>query len=176
MGDSEGDLRFQLNALRRRTQEIRMRTRSELDFRPRRVIMVLWKRGGAKDIEESWHERLREWECQNGAIWKFGPMPMLDGNALHAAFTEVASTMLARAFLDKTSVSCQSFIQSRKLMESWGDEGLLKSTTSKSIWSNCSSAESDEGAKEGRRGSWVDKVLNFSPVRRSSGRRDSLEN
>merc|ERR1712048_1357732 len=124
--------------------EIRIRTRHELDFRPRRVIIVLWKRGEAKDSEESWQQRLREWECQNGAMWKFGPMQIVDGNALHAAFTEVASTMLARAFLDKSSVSCQSFIQSRKLMESWGYEQLIRS---KSVWSNCSSAGSDQGAE-----------------------------
>lgn len=121
----------QLRRLQQVTQEVRIRTMHRPEFRPRRVVVLFVENSQpplngvdppastpeekeAIAIRKQAEAKLAAWEAEYGLLWKIGPVSILNSSDVYGKCREIASALLARAFLDKRSV------HSVKLMDSWG--------------------------------------------------------
>lgn len=85
----------QMWAVERAVQAMRFKSRPE--FRPVRAVLLC--RAGDQEPDDSWREQLEEFEQMNGQLWKFGadrPINLTDGNEIHAAFAQIASTRILK--------------------------------------------------------------------------------
>lgn len=100
----------QLEALQCAMHDLRSRHRAGL--RPKRAVLLCQEapalnpcaeaEGGLEEVTlpvggETWEEPLAEFERRHGALWRFGPVALRDGDGLHAAFAKIASDRIARA-------------------------------------------------------------------------------
>jgi len=81
-----------------------MRQRSRARLRPVRAVILCTATGspaagGGAEAEE-WAVLLAEFEREHGELWKFGPLAPTDGDALHAAFAEMASVRITSSRLE----------------------------------------------------------------------------
>jgi len=85
----------QMWAVERAVQAMRFKSRPE--FRPVRAIVLCST--GNKEPSDSWREQLDDFEQMNGQLWKFGldrPISLTDGNELHGAFSQIASSRILK--------------------------------------------------------------------------------
>jgi len=99
-GGQPNSLQQQLQELAAAIARSRSQTRSKL--RPvRAVILCSAGDAGAQPEagfqgEDSWSSALADFEQVHGDMWKFGPVPLQDGDLLHAAFAEIVSVRISQ--------------------------------------------------------------------------------
>jgi hypothetical protein len=93
---NQGNLSDQLEAMSASVE--RMRQRGKARLRSVRAV-ILCTKGDEMDCDE-WAEPLSDYERDNGELWKFGPIGFEDGNALHNAFSEIASVRISKSQLE----------------------------------------------------------------------------
>ncbi|CAK0804398.1 unnamed protein product [Prorocentrum cordatum] len=82
----------------------KMRHHSRARLRPVRAVVLCAATGsaaagGGAEADE-WAVLLAEFEREHGELWKFGPVAPEDGDALHAAFAEIASVRITGSRLE----------------------------------------------------------------------------
>jgi len=105
----EDGLAEQLQNVARWSQEMSLRTQDMPETRPWRAALLvraghdagsqLPVSGGGSEpsATEEWRRTLDDWEARHGELWKFGPIPLEDGSALHATFAQMAGHMLGKS-------------------------------------------------------------------------------
>jgi len=92
--DGIGPLQKQLQDIADILDDMRFRIRPE--FRQTKAFVLCRMSEEAEAVDDSWHGALEDFESDYGAIWKFGPIQIRDGDEFHAAFAKIASQRILK--------------------------------------------------------------------------------
>lgn len=73
-----------------------MRFRIRPEFRQTKAFILCRMSEEADTFDDSYHGALEDFESDYGAIWKFGPISIRDGDQFHTAFAKIASQRILK--------------------------------------------------------------------------------
>lgn len=81
----------------------RIRGRGKAKHRPVRAV-ILCQAQADTGAGEPWAATLSEFENKHGELWKFGPLALQDGDALHATFSEIVSWRIDKSRTERAGL------------------------------------------------------------------------